>query len=197
MADNLGICDTDSMTNCKHLSYHQNPWRKNCSHNTPAINKPAKRGRHSLRKQSKYAYGLIPLSRYMSYNKGFHAPALMEGSILWRSTSWSCPNQSMTCRIFGANSSTSFGVREIRAVSAKRDTSGGSREDWVVVVEHLRTLLFLSWLITTFEKLKLELLLLLLLQLKLKIWFFGAILDTPFSISNALLPIFLENLVQL
>lgn len=89
---------------------------------------------------------------------------------------------------------TSFGVREIRAVSAKRDTSGGSREDWVVVVEHLRTLLFLLWLITTCEKLKLELL---LLHLKLKIWFFGAILDTPFSISNALLPIFLEILVQL
>lgn len=86
---------------------------------------------------------------------------------------------------------TSFGVREIRAVSAKRDTSGGSREDWVVVVEHLRTLLFLLWLITTCEKLKLELL---LLHLKLKIWFFGAILDTPFSISNALLPIFLEIL---
>lgn len=38
------------MTNCKHLSYRQNPWRKNCSHNTPAINKPAKRGRHSLKK---------------------------------------------------------------------------------------------------------------------------------------------------
>ena len=92
MAENLGICDKDSMTNCRHLSYHQNPLRKNCSHNTPVINKPAKRGRHSLRKQSKYAYGSIQLSRYMSYNKGFHAPALMEGSILWRSTSWSCPN---------------------------------------------------------------------------------------------------------
>lgn len=47
-----------------------------------------------LKKKSKYAYGSIPLSRYMSYNKGFHAPALMEGSILWRSTSWSCPNLS-------------------------------------------------------------------------------------------------------
>lgn len=63
--------------------------------------------RHSadyVGKQSKYANGSIPLSRYMIYYKDFHAPALMAGAILWRSTSWSCPNlPSPTIIITGVN----------------------------------------------------------------------------------------------
>jgi hypothetical protein len=64
-------------------------------------------------------------------------------------------------------------VREIRAVSAKRGTSGGPREERVVVVEQLRSSFLLLPTITTFEKPKLMLFL----------------FHTPILVNTALLPI--------
>jgi hypothetical protein len=50
---------------------------------------------------------------------------------------------------------TSVGVREIRAVSANRSTSGGPGDERAVIVEQRRSSFLLLPTITTFEKPKL------------------------------------------
>lgn len=108
--------------------------------------------------------------------------ALMAGSTLLRSTAWSWPNQSTTCRILGANSSTSFGLREILAVSARQGTSGGWREYLLVVDEQfLKLYLKKKWNVDEEKPRPLVLI------LGWKIWQLGV--EAALSTSRALLPI--------
>lgn len=89
---------------------------------------------------------------------------------------------------------TSLWVIEIRAVSAKLVTFGGSREDRIEAVEQLRTaLLFLHVIRTDLEKQRPKLLLL-IFRLKLKTWVFcieaEAVAAAPLTTnSNLQLPI--------